>query len=302
MQLPIDLLQTFVIVADTRNFTQAGNKIFRSQSAVSQQMKRLTGIIGEALFETEGKRISLTPMGELVLEHAHNILRAHEAAALVIRRSQLKGKVRFGMPEHYSALYLPEILAGFSPEFPDIRVDVICRSSRDLYSDLMDGRLDLIVSSDLETGGETIQKEPVIWAGSPGLPRTGASLPLAVYDELCTYRAWAISALETLGRPYHIAYMSPSIAGILGAVRAGLAVAPIGQSALPGDLRQLDEKEGFPALPSARISMHKLRSAKKELIDKLAVHVRRSFAGNTPENLSCSDKTNTAEAKNRSAD
>lgn len=278
MQLPIDLLQTFVVVADTRNFTRAGNKIFRSQSAVSQQMKRLTGIIGEALFKTEGKRISLTPMGELVLEHAQNILRAHDTASLAIRRSQLKGKVCFGMPEHYSARYIPEILAGFSLEFPDIRVDVICRSSRDLYSDLIAGRLDLMVSSDLETGGETIGKEPVIWAGSSGMPRTSDSLPLAVYDEHCTYRAWALSALEALGRPFHIAYMSPSIAGILGAVRAGLAVAPIALSALPGDLRQLDETEGFPVLPSARISMHKTGSAKKVLIDKLAVYVRRSFA------------------------
>lgn len=71
MQFPVDLLQTFVVLEKTKNFTAAGKQIHRSQSAASMQIKRLTDIVGSPLLDTAGKRIFLTPMGELVLEHAN---------------------------------------------------------------------------------------------------------------------------------------------------------------------------------------------------------------------------------------
>jgi DNA-binding transcriptional LysR family regulator len=70
MHIPIDLLKTFVMLAKTRNFTMAGKRIHKSQSAVSMQIKRLTETVGKSLIEMKGKKVCLTPMGELVLEHA----------------------------------------------------------------------------------------------------------------------------------------------------------------------------------------------------------------------------------------
>lgn len=77
MHLPVDLLQTFVVLEKTKNFTAAGKQIHRSQPAVSMQIKRLTDIAGSPLLDTAGKRIFLTPMGELVPEHARKILKTH---------------------------------------------------------------------------------------------------------------------------------------------------------------------------------------------------------------------------------
>ena len=89
MHIPIDLLNTFVVVAETRNFTQAGKRIHKSQSAVSMQIKRLTETVGKPLIEMEGKKVRLSPMGALVLEHAQKILSVHDAAVTAIDRKSV---------------------------------------------------------------------------------------------------------------------------------------------------------------------------------------------------------------------
>lgn len=101
-----------------------GRQIYRSQSAVSMQIKRLTEIVGKPLIEMEGKKIHLSPLGELVLEHAQKILKVHDAAMTAISQSELKGRVRLGAPEDYCSLFVPQILAGFARDYPDIRVDL----------------------------------------------------------------------------------------------------------------------------------------------------------------------------------
>ena len=278
MHLSIDLLQTFSVVAETRNFTAAGRRVHRSQSAVSMQMKRLAEAVGHPLFDIEGKRIQLNPMGDLLLEHAHRILKAHEAAVTAIGHATLKGRLRFGAPEDYASLFVPRILAGFAKEHPDIRVDVICRPSDQLYSELLRGNLDLVICTALDAGGENLCNEPVVWVTEQdGRALSGASVPLAVYGHNCIYRKWAIEALENIRRPFHIAYMSPSIFGILAAVRSGLAVAPVGLSVVTDDIRIVGPEDGFPELPKADIRLHKAVNSKNILIEKLAGHVRTSF-------------------------
>ncbi|WP_022667741.1 LysR substrate-binding domain-containing protein [Desulfospira joergensenii] len=278
MHIPIDLLHTFMVVAETRNFTKAGKHIHRSQSAVSMQIKRLTEIVGKPLIEMEGKQIYLSPMGELVLEHARKILKAHDAAMTAIHHSELKGRVRLGAPEDYCSLYVPQILAGFALDYPDIRVDVICRPSADLYRDLLQEKLDLAICTALDIDGEKIFQEPVVWVvGNNPAVLEQDSLPLAVYSHNCLYRKWATQALDKICRPFHVAYMSPSISGILAAVRSGLAIAPMGLSVAGQDTRVVGPEYGFPALPVADVCLHGIGDSKNPLVNNLATHVRESF-------------------------
>ncbi|MCF8045446.1 MAG: LysR family transcriptional regulator [Desulfarculaceae bacterium] len=286
MHLPVELLETFVTVAETKNFTTAGKRINRSQSAVSMQMKRLTEIVGSPLFDSNGKRIRLSPMGELLLDHARKILKAHETAATAITRSELKGKVRFGATEDYASLFVPDILAGFAEEYPDIRVDVICMPSVQLYADLLQDKLDLALCTALDAVGEEVLAEPVVWVtGMDEDALAQGSVPLAVYGHDCMYRKWAVQALERIGRPFHIAYMSPSISGILAAVRSGLAVAPVGLNSVPRYARIVKSREGFPGLPEASISLHKKADSDNPLVEKLAVHVRASVGHGSCESV-----------------
>lgn len=280
MHIPIELLQTFSVLAETRNFTQTGKKIHRSQSAVSVQIKRLTEIVGKPLLEMEGKKVCLPPLGELVLEHAHKILNVHETAMATISQSKLKGRVRLGAPEDYCSIFLPQILSGFARDYNDIRVDVISRTSSQLHGALLHGELDLAICTELDVPGETIFKEPVVWImknGNCDILRK-RSLPLAVYNDGCAYRKWATTTLDEMGRPYHIAYMSPSISGILASVRTGLAVAPVALSVVGQDDRIISPEDGLPALPTANVCLYGFGKLQNPLIESLAAHVREAFS------------------------
>ena len=68
-----DLLHTFVAIAETNSFTLAARRVHRTQSAVSMQIKRLEELLGRGLFEREGRSVSLTPHGEVLLDHARRI-------------------------------------------------------------------------------------------------------------------------------------------------------------------------------------------------------------------------------------
>ena len=102
-------------------------------------------------------------------------------------------------------------------------------------------------------------------------------LPLAVYDEGCPYRRWALEALQQKNKAFWIAFVSPSIASILAAVQAGLAVAPIGRSSLNDGLRQLSPDEGFPLLPVSEVSLHLGAAADNEAVTCFADYVTASF-------------------------
>ncbi len=71
--------------------------------------------------------------------------------------------------------------------------------------------------------------------------------------------------------------MSPSISGILAAVRSGLAVAPVGLSVTGKDTRILGSEDGFPILPTADVCLYGTGNVRNPLVDNLAIHVRKSF-------------------------
>ena len=102
-------------------------------------------------------------------------------------------------------------------------------------------------------------------------------LPLVTYAEGCVYRQWALEALRQAGKTYWVAFVSPSIAGILAAVKAGLAVAPIGRGSLDGSLRVLGPEQGFPLLPVSEVSLHRAANADSELVACFANYVAESF-------------------------
>ena len=114
MNLQIDYLRTFIAVADTRGFTKAGRQVNRSQSAVSMQIKRLEDEVGRPEFERIGKTVKLTTEGSLLIKYARRMVKEHDDAVMALSKPALKGFIRFGSPEHYTAGVLPKLLARFA--------------------------------------------------------------------------------------------------------------------------------------------------------------------------------------------
>lgn len=291
MDLTPDILKTFVAAAQTLNFTQAAQKVNLTQSAVSIQVRKLESHLGKALFNRGPRGVSLTDHGEYLLRYANRILQLHNEALASFRTPDMKGVIRIGAAEDYAALHLPGILKRFAETYPMVQVDLYCDLSNDLLNMLQKGQIDLCLrnTADIEPGGKFLRQEPVIWVGPKDMePEKKSPLPLAVFHQGCIYRQWAVSGLEKNRIPYRIAYSSPSISGILAAVKSGLAVAPIGMSTLTSDLRTISTKE-LPVLPSANVCLHQSDchhdSAQAHLV-RFIIDEFRSFRMRPPQLLS----------------
>lgn len=280
MDLSTDLLRTFVAAADAQSYTTAAAVVHRTQSAVSMQMKRLEEGIGHPLFRRTGRAMMLTPQGVTLLGYARRMLTLQDEALAILARPELSGRVMLGAPVDYAERLLPQVLARFATVYPRIQVDVTCEPGDRLLAALDRGELDLVVriNGELPQRGETIFREQVVWAGSNRhLAHEQDPLPIAVYNEGCIFREWAVKSLRGIRRRYRIAYTSPGIAGILAAVKSGLAVAPVGQSTLTGSIRKLGPADGFPELPTATITLIKFAGPIRPVVESLAAHVSECF-------------------------
>ena len=141
--MDIELLRSFVSVVDAGGFTRAGERVHRTQSTVSQQIKRLEDMLGRPLLERNGKQATLTEEGERLISYARRILALEQEARDVVARPVVDGVVRLGIPEDFAAYRLPELLYDFKLARPTLRLDVRCGLSATLQRALDAGELDL---------------------------------------------------------------------------------------------------------------------------------------------------------------
>ena len=94
--LDIDLLRSFVAIAETGVLGQAAARVGRTQSALSMQMQRLEGVVEQPLLFRTGRGVTLTAAGERLLAHARQLLALHDETLAELRGEQLSGVLRFG--------------------------------------------------------------------------------------------------------------------------------------------------------------------------------------------------------------
>jgi DNA-binding transcriptional LysR family regulator len=257
--LDLDLLRSFVSVVDTGGFTRAGERVHRTQSTVSQQIKRLEETLGYPLLLRYGKHATTTEEGERLLSYARRILALAQEARDVVSRPARDGVVRIGIPEDFAAYRLTELLSDFARSRPSLRLEVRSGLSVQLRGALERGELDLVlVKRDAgEAGSIAAWPERLHWVTSQRHPIDFERdpLPLAVAEQGCLYRNRMIHAVESAGRAWHIAYMSPNLSGIQAAVSAGLGVSILSEVAILPDHRVLHEADGFPSISNTEIAL-----------------------------------------------
>ena len=282
MNLQIDYLRTFIALAETKGFTKTGIQVNRSQSAVSMQIKRLEDEIGKKLFERIGKTVKLTAEGNILIKYAMRIVKEHDDAIRALSKPDLEGFIRFGSPEHYTVGILPKLLARFASAYPDVLVEMRCENSDKIKEAVDKGELDVGICTQISDGGQVISHDPVVWVADPGfIMQKHKTLSIAVFEDDCIFRTWAIEALEKFGLIYRIVYVSRSISGLMDAVRAGFAVAPIIRSNVPPDLKIVGIGNGLPLLPISNIVLHKTKKVTSEIIECFSEHIINSFGEKT---------------------
>ena len=257
--LDLELLRSFISVVDAGGFTRASERVHRTQSTVSQQIKRLEDDFGRVLLNRNGRTVTPTEDGERLLSYARRILSLAEEARDVLARPSSEGAVRLGIPEDFAAYRLTKLLAKFARSRPGLRLDVRADQSKYLRRDLERGELDLaLLKRDAgEKGGIAVWPERVQWVTSRANPidiKTN-SVPLIFFPTGCLYRTRAIHAIEAAGRAWHMAYTSSSLSGIQAAVAAGLGLSILPDIAIQNDHRVLTAKEGFAPIDKTEVAL-----------------------------------------------
>ncbi|WP_431854698.1 LysR substrate-binding domain-containing protein [Azospirillum sp.] len=279
--LDTDLLRAFVAVADARSFTRAADALFRTQAAVSQQVKRLEEVVGKRVFERDTKGVRLTGDGEVLLAYARRMLTLNDEAVATLRHGAAPASVRIGTPDDYATMLLPDVLARFAAAHPGITVEVVCDNSPDLVAEIEKGRYDLALVTRRadDPAGERVRAEPVLWVAPPasgpnGGPNGGIEaldpLPLALFPKGCVVRDLAVAALEGMGRAWRVAFTSKSVVAVHGAVLGGLGLTAMEACTVPPSLRVLTLADGFPELPLVDIALHRAPGATSAPVRTLA--------------------------------
>ena len=244
--LDMDILRTFVLGVDIGSFAKAGERLGRSPSAISAQLRRLEDQVGQKLVEKAGRGLSPTAAGESLLRYARRILELNDEALATIKGADVEGVVRLGMPQDFAETWLPPVLALFSRSHPKIRFEVKVDRNAPLVDLVTRGLLDLALAWLEEPAGPCVQPVvdlPLAWVGQPDRrPWMSGAEPLALvaFDQPCLFRAAALDALETAGIPWRLTLTSPSLMGLWAAIEAGLGVTLRTPFAVPPALAILD--------------------------------------------------------------
>ena len=278
--LDLDLVRTFVAVADSGSMTVAANLLHMTQGAVSQQVKRLEDVLDCLLFVRKTRRLELSRQGEQFLVKARQLLRLNDEIWADMTAQPLRGALRVGVPYDLVTRLAPAMKA-FAEAHPHVEISLVCAASPELSEAVNSGRLDVslveYVASEAE--GEVVCIEPLVWVkGRASDAWQKRPLPLSMVDERCAFRPVVLGALADEGIAWRTVFESGNIEATAATLRAGLAITAWLVSTVPADLETLTLREGgLPTLPPFAICL-RLPATVQPAAQEFARHVRESMS------------------------
>ena len=262
--LDMDTLRTFVTGFEFGSFVRAAERLGRSPSAISTQLKKLEAQVGQPLVAKAGRGLALTAAGESFLGYAKRLLELNDEAVERLRGAEVEGWARLGLPQDFAETWLPAVLTRFARAHPKVRIEVQVDRTVPLIDKTLKGELDLALAWDDGTRAPhaaRIADIPIHWIGRPDWPGVGElgsePLPFVAFQPPCTFRSAAVAALNQAGVPWRLVVTSPSLAGLMAAAEGGLGITARTGLALPKALSVLDPAaSGLPTLSSAPLSIH----------------------------------------------
>ncbi|WP_144109457.1 LysR family transcriptional regulator [Paraburkholderia sp. BCC1886] len=256
--LDLDLIRTFVTVADSGSMTVAANLLHMTQGAVSQQVKRLEESLDCQLFVRSARKLELSREGEQFLVKARQLLRLNDEIWADTTGESLRGSLRVGVPFDLVTPLAPALKA-FADTHPHVEISLVCAASPELNEAVQSGRVDvsLIEYVASEAEGEVVRIEPLVWVNGRGSEAwQKRPLPLSMVDERCAFRPVVLGALANMDIPWRTVFESGNIEATAAMVRAGLAVTTWLVSTVPADLEILSpHTAGLPTLPPFAICL-----------------------------------------------
>lgn len=281
MHLDSELLRTFLAIVDTGSLTKAGEKIGRTQSAVSLQLKRLEAICGTSLFRRDRHGVKPTSQAEFLLPKARRIAVLLDEVETLLPVRPLEGRVRIGIPEEYGRSILPTALASFAKRHPSVEVIVRHGRSSVLQSAVEANELDLAVVFEQEgrMPAELLAVDPTVWVTSSlhQMHETDP-VPVALYESQGWCNPAALRSLNACAIRFRVAYTSDTSGALRAAVVSGLAIAPLSRSLIPRGCRELGPLDGFHTIDLSSVGLVRRRDAGAQAVAGMAEAIKTAFA------------------------
>ena len=247
-------LRVFRAVVREGGVTPAARRLHRVQSNVTTRIRQLEDRLGVTLFERVGRRMQLTQAGEVLLTYADRMLALADEAVNAVRDDRPRGVFRLGSMESTAAVRLPEPLADFSRQHPDVTLELRTGNPTVLSEALLAGGIEAALIAEPVARSRfdcvvAFEEEPVIVtrAGHPPIDSPdGTPETILVFEHGCPHRqrleAWYRTRETVPARTIELG----SYHAMLGCVLAGMGAALLPESVL----------NTFPE--SKRLQIHRL--------------------------------------------
>jgi DNA-binding transcriptional LysR family regulator len=275
--IPTDLLRTYVMVVDLRSFTRAAKAQGMTQPAVSAQIRRLQELLDTDLFDKSAPGVSLTPMGEQVIDFARRLLSVNDRIVEIASPNPAARQVRIGVRKDCMGVELTGMLASTRSRWPNLRFSVLGAGQRRLLTQLKQDQLDLVIAlvpEQPEYSPRHFWTEELAWVRGQDtdIDLTGP-VPLVAYGERCLCHRVALATLQEGGLTGELVFRANTAEALRSAVAAGVGVMLLPRNHIPAELEAWDDGP-LPAAPPARGGVFvRAGGAANDLLDQLADHL-----------------------------
>ncbi len=285
----LDQLRSFVAVADAGSLTAGAPRVFLSQSAVSEQLRKLEEHAGQPLLARSRSGVVPTPAGQRLLAHARQLLAMSEAAWLDLRGAALRGSLRLGVTDYFRPAELAALLARLQMRHPGVRLQVSVQKSGSIEAGYARGDFDVGLTMRLPgaagaagSGGLVLRREPLQWMGAAHAgdrPWHGVNEPLRLLalPDTCSLHQFTAALLRRRGVPFVVALEASGVAGLQSALAAGLGVACLNASASCEGVQALPSGCKLPALPQVRFVLLPPRAGESEFVQRARQLLQEDF-------------------------
>jgi DNA-binding transcriptional LysR family regulator len=285
-------LRTFVAVAESGSVSAGAERIFLSQSSVSEQLKKLEERAGQPLFLRRKQGVSATPAGSRLLDHARRIIAMSEAAFEDLQGRSLDGELRIAITDYYRPHDIARILKTFSEQHPRLKLHVTVLPSAVIDSSADDDTsFDIGLSLRLVTGNPrsvgrrsgapstVVRREKLLWvSAADAAQRPAAPYQLVLLPSSCQLQRFVVKLLDEHKVPYLISHSASGVAGLQLALKAGLGISCLNESSLGGGLVACAANIGLPALPAVEFHLLPGRLGESERVSNARTALMRLFA------------------------
>ena len=280
INLDLDTLRTLAVAHELGGLAQAAERLGRTPSAISLQMKRLQDALGTSLFRRSGRGLALTEAGEVVLAYARRILSLNDELLETMQGANLAGNIRLGCPQDFASI-LPLVLSQFASLYPRMQVELLVEGNGTLADAIEKSRIDLavIIGHDDRAAARTVGQLDIVWIASANFEvPENQLLPLAVLGPQCAFRKRAIQHLESAGIPYRIAATSASLDGLWAALLGGVGITARTSLSIREGLVSAQSKYKLPRLGSVPVTLHRNAGSSGVATDRMASLLMEALA------------------------